>query len=80
MPVVAGAVLAGGEARPVPARSCALLGREGAILIATAEQPGRALVLTGRPFGEPIAHHGPFVMNTHAELLTAVDDYQNGRF
>lgn len=77
---VTGQLLVGPDARAVPARSCALLGRDGAILLATGAEPGRALVLTGKPFGEPIAHYGPFVMNTQAELRTAVDDFQNGRF
>ncbi len=32
------------------------------------------------PPGEPIAQHGPFVMNTRDELIQAVEDYQAGRF
>jgi redox-sensitive bicupin YhaK (pirin superfamily) len=39
----------------------------------------RALLIAGRPLGEPIAQYGPFVMNDEAQLRQAVDDYQLGR-
>jgi hypothetical protein len=44
------------------------------------ESGGRALVVAGKPLGEPIAQHGPFVMNTAAEIEQAIRDYQAGRF
>ena len=38
------------------------------------------LLVSGKPIGEQIARGGPFVMNTKAEVLQAVQDYHNGTF
>ncbi len=38
------------------------------------------LLISGKPIGEKIARGGPFVMNTKAEVLQAVQDYHNGTF
>lgn len=40
----------------------------------------RALLIAGKPLNEPIAQHGPFVMNNQQQLYEAVADYQNGKF
>jgi len=40
----------------------------------------RFLLVSGSPIKEPVAWHGPIVMNTRAELLTAVNDLKNGTF
>jgi redox-sensitive bicupin YhaK (pirin superfamily) len=41
---------------------------------------GRFLLAAARPLGEPIVRHGPFVMNTRAEIEQALQDLRTGRF
>ncbi len=53
---------------------------DGDALYLEAQQASRFLVIAGTPMQEPIARHGPFVMNTHEELQQAFSDYQQGKF
>lgn len=39
----------------------------------------KLLILSGKPIEEPIYSHGPFVMNSKAEIIEAIEDYQNGK-
>lgn len=78
--VLSGAGSIGAEQRPVDTHDLAVLGPDGAVQVDASEVgPIDVLLLGGLPIREPIAHYGPFVMNTRAELVTAIEDYQAGR-
>ena len=71
---------AGDNARPLQTHELGVVGG-GEHLAATAGEGGaRLLLVAGRPLREPIARHGPFVMNTREQLMQAFVDYQEGRF
>jgi quercetin 2,3-dioxygenase len=53
--------------------------REGSQVTIKTQADSRVLVMSGEPIEEPIARYGPFVMNTKAELVQAVQDYQAGK-
>ncbi|MCX6138454.1 MAG: pirin family protein [Ignavibacteriales bacterium] len=50
------------------------------IVVTTAAEAARFLVVCGQPLHEPIARYGPFVMNTRAEIEQAIQDLNNGTF
>ncbi|HVM14426.1 MAG TPA: pirin family protein [Egibacteraceae bacterium] len=82
---LAGHGTVGAERRPLRSGQLAVFG-PGDVITATADatQESRSpnlelFVLGGQPIREPIAHYGPFVMNTRAELVQALEDFQSGR-
>ena len=60
--------------------STLILLSKGEDLKVTAQTNAKFLVISGKPINEEIARGGPFVMNTKAEILQAVQDYHNGTF
>ena len=58
----------------------ALAGVEGANLSVEATSDCILLILSGEPIDEPVVGHGPFVMNTEAEILQAMSDLRSGFF
>ena len=60
--------------------STLILLSKGEDLKVKAKSNTKFLVISGKPINEEIARGGPFVMNTKAEILQAVQDYHNGTF
>jgi quercetin 2,3-dioxygenase len=63
----------------VPRFNLAELSGGGSVTI-SAEEPALILFGHAEPLAEPIAAHGPFVMNTIEEIRQAYADYQAGKF
>ncbi len=64
----------------LPARCGLRLDPEAAISLVGGDVEVEILLLQGRPIGEPVVRHGPFVMNTAAEIQQAMRDYRRTGF
>lgn len=69
-----------GEGPAVEATRLAVLGDGELVRARTGDRPGRFLLLSGRPLGEPVARYGPFVMNTAEEIQETLRELRNGTF
>ncbi|WP_411574096.1 pirin family protein [Streptomyces fradiae] len=82
---LAGQGFAGAERRPFGMGQSVVFGDGDSLTLRAAEsQDSRSanfevVLLGGLPIREPMAHYGPFVMTSHAELVQAFEDFQAGR-
>ena len=51
-----------------------------AITITTSSESAHFILLQGKPIGEPVVQHGPYVMNTQEEIRATMKDYQLTQF
>jgi redox-sensitive bicupin YhaK (pirin superfamily) len=77
--VFEGSALVGEKGREIRDGQLAVLGPGDTVRLRGAKDAGRLLLLAGVPHGEPVAHYGPFVMNTQQEVIQAVRDFQSGK-
>ena len=66
--------------RHIDAPQTAHFSRPGTTITMHSQADCQLLLLSGAPLDEPIAHYGPFVMNTRQELLEAVEAFNRGDF
>lgn len=64
----------------VPTDHFVLFENDGESFTVEASEDAVILILSGEPINEPIAAHGPFVMNTRAQIVEAIDDFNMGKF
>jgi redox-sensitive bicupin YhaK (pirin superfamily) len=77
--VIEGSVVVN-ETSQAPANHLVLMKNDGEHFTIKATEDSVILILSGEPLNEPIAAHGPFVMNTKQELVEAFNDYNRGKF
>lgn len=77
--VIEGSIKVNGSEQ-VAADNFVLFANEGEEFTIEGLENAVVLILSGEPINEPIAAHGPFVMNTQQEIIQAFNDFNLGRF
>ena len=68
------------QAKPIGVGNRIDVDGSGTLEVVNGASPAQLLVLQGKPIGEPVVQHGPFVMNSADEIRQAIMDYQQTQF
>ena len=69
----------GEDARALETHELAILGGGDQFTVRAESSDARLILVAGRPLREPVARHGPFVMNNETQIMEAFKDYQLGK-
>ncbi len=78
--VVSGEAFFGEEEHMGSCEEVLLFGEGDTVKIRTSDAAVRFLLISGKPIKEPVAWYGPMVMNSQAEIQTALQEFRNGTF
>ena len=68
----------GAAAKAVPTQAAGVLTPGDTVTLTAGPDGLRAVLIAGKPIGEPVVQYGPFVMNTREEIEQAIRDYNDG--
>ncbi|MCQ4167021.1 pirin family protein [Tahibacter harae] len=68
------------SARRLARGELGVLGQGDSVTLAAGGAATKLILVAGKPLNEPVAKYGPFVMNTQEQIMTAIRDFQAGRF
>ncbi|XP_010456832.1 PREDICTED: putative pirin-like protein At3g59260 [Camelina sativa] len=74
-------VFSSSDSSTVEAHNVVVFGRGDYVSVknTSSSRPLRFLLIAGEPIGEPVVQHGPFVMNSQADIDMTIDDYRNAK-
>jgi redox-sensitive bicupin YhaK (pirin superfamily) len=65
--------------REISSHQMIVFNQDGKNISIKANEKSRLLILAGVPIKQPVYHYGPFVLNSKAEVVDAINDYESGK-